>query len=593
MSLRNMVIDHNSEDVFKERLLNVLASGAGLVHVRSAEVMRTVRAIRQTIVMESHEYVEWDVSRGSRKLTHETIYQHDTESDAVSQIVPALKAVWDKYLWWKKDATEDEKGIDYVFTFVNPQHWLGQNPAAAHYLLEMAYYLPESSVRVVFVTDDKALPDAVRENFVNIEFDLPGHGELLERLEANIEDYGDPEAITITEDQMDEIAVAGAGMTIPDFDVAVASSIVDTLYADTDGDEAPVVEMHNVLAGVSKAKTEAIKKSEALELLQAGNMEDVGGLDILKEWIKQREHTYSDEFLDFGGEPPKGIVVVGVPGTGKSLIAKAVGNQLGIPIVRFDFGAVFNALVGSSEERIRKALKLVEAMSPCVLFVDEIDKGLGGLGGSGDSGTSMRVFGTFLTWLQDCDKPVFTMVTANNIMGLPPELMRRGRFDQIFSTTLPNEYEREDVLAIHLRKRGHDIDQFSAEDIDKFLEASDECVAAEIESLVKDAIVLAFNDNPEEPELHMDHILRAREQMVPLSKSHADGIQRIVDWAKDNAQPASYTKKEMSEMRPSRASKKPATAPRKVRGGKSEAKTASVTKIDTKRTRTRKKKDEE
>lgn len=224
-----------------------------------------------------------------------------------------------------------------------------------------------------------------------------------------------------------------------------------------------------------------------------------------------------------------------VHNTGKSLVAKAISSELGVPLVRLDFGRVFNSLVGASEQRMRTALKMVENMSPCVLFCDEIDKGLGGIGGSGDSGTSNRVLGSFLTWLQDCQHPVFVMVTANNVTGLPPEMLRRGRFDAIFSTSLPNPRERREVLRIHLNIRGRDIADFPKEEVTEVVALSEGYVPAEIESAVKDALVDAFN---EDEELSMAHVKKAILSMVPLSKAFAKEIAAMNDWAKNNATPA-------------------------------------------------------
>lgn len=224
-----------------------------------------------------------------------------------------------------------------------------------------------------------------------------------------------------------------------------------------------------------------------------------------------------------------------VHNTGKSLIAKAIASELGVPLVRLDFGRVFNSLVGASEQRMRTALKMVENMSPCVLFCDEIDKGLGGIGGSGDSGTSNRVLGSFLTWLQDSQHPVFTLVTANNVTGLPPEMLRRGRFDAIFSTSLPTARERREVLRIHLKLRNRVIADFPKAEVDEIVAISEGYVPAEIESSVKDALVDAFNADEE---VNMGHVKKALLAMVPLSKAFAKQMQDMNDWAKANATPA-------------------------------------------------------
>jgi SpoVK/Ycf46/Vps4 family AAA+-type ATPase len=183
---------------------------------------------------------------------------------------------------------------------------------------------------------------------------------------------------------------------------------------------------------------------------------------------------------------------------------------------------------------------MIEGMAPVALFVDEIDKGLGGAGGGGDSGTSSRVLGSFLTWLQECKAPVFTVVTANRVDGLPPELLRRGRFDQVFSVGMPGAEARREVLEIHLRKRNRNIAQFKEEDLLRFDKASMNYVPAEIESAVKDAIIAAFNGGVKSTKLSMNHIVSALEEMVPMSKSHKATVDRIIEWARDHATPVDY-----------------------------------------------------
>lgn len=230
-----------------------------------------------------------------------------------------------------------------------------------------------------------------------------------------------------------------------------------------------------------------------------------------------------------------------VHNTGKSLVAKAVSKELGVSLVRLDFGKVFNSLVGASEERIRKALADVASMAPCVLFVDEIDKGLGGIGqGGGDSGTSSRVLGSFLTWLNDNTSPVFTMVTANNIDALPPELMRRGRFDQIFSTGLPTTDERLDILNIHLSKRGWG-DEFKAPVLQRIAKSMKGFVGAEVESVVKDALVDSFSEGSQLTEAYL---IQAKDNVIPLSVAYSEQIQKMTLWAKTNAIPAGTSTEE-------------------------------------------------
>jgi SpoVK/Ycf46/Vps4 family AAA+-type ATPase len=261
-------------------------------------------------------------------------------------------------------------------------------------------------------------------------------------------------------------------------------------------------------------------------------------MERLKEWLTLRADCYTEEAANFGIEPPKGLVLVGIPGSGKSLAAKASASCLGVPLLRLDMGRVFGKYMGESESRLRDTLRLVERMAPCVLFVDEVDKGLGGISGGegGDGGTSKRVLGTYLTWLQELTAPVFNIVTANRVNGLPAELLRRGRFDQVFSVVYPNAAERREVLSIHLRKRGHDIDSLDGARVEEFISMSVNYSPAEIESAVKDALILAYSSAQS---LTANHLIDAIRDIIPLYKSAESQIASILSWAEQNAVPVS------------------------------------------------------
>ncbi len=290
---------------------------------------------------------------------------------------------------------------------------------------------------------------------------------------------------------------------------------------------------------VASVKTEVVRRSEMLELMEAETMSNVGGLDLLKAWVNKRAKAFSDEAKQYGIEPPKGIALIGPPGTGKSLAAKAISSILGLPLIRFDISRVFKSLVGESEGRVRAALKMVDAMSPCVLMIDEVDKALGGSqGSSGDSGVSSRVLGSILTWMQDTKSPVFVVVTANRTANLPSEFLRRGRLDEVFSVTVPNQKERGDILKIHLRKRGHEPKEVT--DLKTAVEASEGYVPAELEGAVKDALIEAYNaDLPLTGELIAEQL----KSFKPLSQAFAEDFGAMQEWAENNARPASSGEK--------------------------------------------------
>ena len=231
-------------------------------------------------------------------------------------------------------------------------------------------------------------------------------------------------------------------------------------------------------------KQQIIRKSGLLEFYDnSERMENVGGLDVLKEWLRKRVRAFGDEARAFGLPEPKGILLVGVQGCGKSLVARSVANAWRLPLLRLDVGRLFASLVGSSEENLRQAIRVAESISPVVLWVDEIEKGFSGVGSSNvsDAGTAARVFGSFITWLQEKQKPVFVIATANDVSQLPPELVRKGRFDEIFFVDLPSAQERVDIWRIHLLKRNRDPGQF---DLGVLAMASEGLSGAEIEQAV-------------------------------------------------------------------------------------------------------------
>ena len=210
-------------------------------------------------------------------------------------------------------------------------------------------------------------------------------------------------------------------------------------------------------------KQQIIRKSGLLEYYAASeDFANVGGLAVLKDWLNKRAMAFTDEARAFGLPAPKGILLLGVQGCGKSLCAKAVSRLWQLPLLRFDMGRMFGSLVGSSEENVRRAIAVAESVAPAILWVDEIDKAFAGSQGSGatDGGTTARVFGTFLTWLSEKTAPVFVVATANDISQLPPELLRKGRLDEIFFVDLPSEEERAEIFRIHLAKRGRDPEHF-------------------------------------------------------------------------------------------------------------------------------------
>jgi SpoVK/Ycf46/Vps4 family AAA+-type ATPase len=255
-------------------------------------------------------------------------------------------------------------------------------------------------------------------------------------------------------------------------------------------------------------------------------MGEIGGMEILKQWMSVRKKAFSEEAKKFGVETPKGVMLVGIQGCGKSHMAKAIASTLSLPLVRFDVAKVFSKTVGSSEENIRTVISLIEAVSPCVLMIDEIEKGLAGIQSSNqsDGGTTARVVGTLLSWLNDKTSPVFIVATANNIQQLPPELQRKGRFDELFFVPLPEESERAEIFSIHLRKRNRNPEDFN---IAAFAKASEFFSGAECEEAIRAALIDAFDKG--EP-LSDTHILASIRSLIPLFHTCREDLEYLYKW---------------------------------------------------------------
>ena len=278
------------------------------------------------------------------------------------------------------------------------------------------------------------------------------------------------------------------------------------------------------------------------------SLDNVGGLETLKRWLALHSAAFGRAAKEFGLAPPKGVLLTGVPGCGKSLTAKCVAAAWKLPLLKLDMGKVFHGIVGSSEANIRQALATAEAVSPSILWIDEIEKGLAGSsGGGGDGGTAVRVFGTLLTWMQEKTAPVFVFATANDISSLPPELLRKGRFDEIFFVDLPSTPEREAILSIHIKSTGRNVSLF---DIKKLSGLSGETSlgegirlsGAELEAWVRDAMLEAYrrrSTQDQSADLSMTDFEQTIVRIVPMAKMRKSDISRLRIWATENAVSAS------------------------------------------------------
>jgi ATPase family associated with various cellular activities (AAA) len=294
------------------------------------------------------------------------------------------------------------------------------------------------------------------------------------------------------------------------------------------------------ITDVLEAKKALLKRSEMLEFVDStDNMASVGGLENMKHWLEQRRGAWDDGALKFGLDPPKGVIILGVQGCGKSLCARAVAGEWKLPLVKFDTAAVYDKFIGETEKRIQKVFRVAEGLAPCVLWIDELEKVFAGSGpdsASADAGVSSRLLASFLSWMQERKPAVFVAATCNNVTVLPPELIRKGRFDELFFVDLPSAAERKQVFSIQLTKRKRNPADY---DLERVAEAAKGFSGAEIESAVQTALYAAF---ARKQELGTDDLLTALSSTVPLSVTRAEEIAELRAWAKDRAVWASSLK---------------------------------------------------
>lgn len=384
----------------------------------------------------------------------------------------------------------------------------------------------QSPKNVVFIAPQLTLPIELEKDVTVLEFELPSFEEIRGVLTQMIETNRSTGRVVIdvTEEDEERLAKAAMGLTLHEAENAFARAMVEDGKLDISDVEV-----------VLEEKRQTIRKSGILEYIKPDlNIADVGGLQNLKRWLVKRNKSWLDSAARYNLPAPRGVLIAGVPGCGKSLVAKAVSAMWQVPLLRLDVGRIFSGLVGSSEENMRRAIETAEAIAPCVLWIDEVEKGFGSVTGpSGDSGTSARIFGTFLTWMQEKSKPVFVVATANNISALPPEMMRKGRFDEIFFVDLPTHAERREIIKLHLDRRLKDpevIGEFVSDEaaLASLAEATEGFVGAELEQVVVSGLFEAFYESRS---VTLDDFLKAVRFTVPLSVTQAEQIQHLREWA--------------------------------------------------------------
>lgn len=401
--------------------------------------------------------------------------------------------------------------------------------ARLKFIAERTMHIEGYWVPIVIVSSIRNIPRELDKLVTIFDNDLPDRVEI----EQMIKSYSQAYEFTISESTISELSLAFKGLS--EFEIRQILNLAYQNDGSVDKYDLPLIR---------KEKEQAIKKGGLLEAIDVRfNTNDVGGLENLVDYLREKASVFRNlsEAISFGVDVPKGLLIVGLPGCGKSLSAKACATLFKVPLLRLDVGRLMGKYVGESEDNLRRAIRQAESATPCVLWIDEIEKAFAGVGKGGDGGVTTRLFGNFLTWMQEKDSAVYVVATANDITGIPPEFLRKGRFDEIFSVGLPTAKERWKIFEIHLRKRNQDPERLKL-DLQELVkktegEKTPEFSGADIESIVKSAVEKAFtrrhlakvNKRPDWDRIFVtqEDLLKSIEATIPIRKTMSDKIEAL------------------------------------------------------------------
>ena len=466
--------------MFVRKISNLIRARFPYIYITTYEEDRVTALIRQTVrepklIKFPRELYIWTQTAG---------FVNDETDEVVSGTVNPTSAL---------DFIQ-KHDKDSIFIFYDLHVNFGLRNRAPDYelvrkLRDLVAVLKTSQVRknVFFIAPEMVIPDTLQKDITICDFPLPSVEEIKKKLNLMLAQNKKVKTDNLSEEDKDKLCKAALGLTLQEAENAFALAMVNDGKIDVSD-----------LKIIMNEKMQVIKKTGILEFVQSDlSIDDIGGLDNLKSWLKKRNNSWSENAKKYCLPAPKGVLITGVPGCGKSLTAKAMSAIWQLPLLRLDLSKIFSGLVGSSEENMRRAISTAEAVSPSILWVDEIEKGLSGVNSSNDSGVSSRIFGQFLTWMQEKEAPVFVIATANNINNLPPELLRKGRFDEIFFVDIPTLRERAEIFKLHLSKRLKN--EAVAKSINlcdelyfKLAEMTEGFIGAEIEQVVISALYEAF-----------------------------------------------------------------------------------------------------
>jgi len=487
-----------------------LQAGYPCLFMRTAEPHVAEREIRKAMIemdMDDVAFGIWKISTGLMVgRPDETVKPQGVKDDLIDSLAVIEHA---------------KKNEPIVGVFHNIRQMIANN-AVIQQIIDSTMAARLKGCHLIFVGPHIDLPVELKNIVTVVDCPLPTSEEIARSYERLVEAYEDvmelPEDAEDRKELLREASIAAVGLDSLGAENALSLSMA--LHEEID------------IRTIQRQKEDEVKKSDVLEFIDTDEtMEHVGGFDVFKAWLTKRQKVFTEEAREYGLPYPKGMLIVGPAGSGKSLTAKASAGFLRLPLLRLDMGKVFRSLVGESEAAIRMALAVVEAVSPCVLWIDEIEKGMAGMSGSGnlDSGVTARVVSTILTWRQETTAPVVLVATANEIASIPSMVYRKGRLDEVWATDLPTSKEREEIFAIHIAKRDRDPAEYN---LGLLARKTESYVGSEVEAVIEDAMFKGFAD---EIEFTTQHILEAIDETVPTAQRDKEELEAIRQWAKERA----------------------------------------------------------
>jgi SpoVK/Ycf46/Vps4 family AAA+-type ATPase len=496
---------------FLKNLEHLIRARYSLVYLVTWEEDRARRLLIDLAASLKKSLFEWSITDGLRNM------------DGQSQSNPDRRRTREPLAVLNEILQSDASAIYVLKDF----HAYLEAPEIIRQVRDLAIALRRTKKTIVILSPILKLPDELEKSVTILDLPLPSYADLSALLDHTIGSAGSSRRfeVRLSPEERDRLIKAAQGLTMTEAENAFAHAIVLDKVLDAS-------DIHAIAA----EKRQVIRKSGVLEFYDVSSgLSGVGGMDILKDWLNKRVRAFTDDARRYGLPQPKGILLMGIQGCGKSLVAKTIAASWSLPLIRMDMSRIFEGYIGSSEQNMRKAVQVAESVAPVVLWIDEIEKAFSGVGGSGsgDSGTTARVVGTFLTWIQEKTAPVFVVATANDVQELPPELLRKGRLDEIFFVDLPRPKERGDIFTIHLRRVGRDPAKF---DLESLAMASEGFSGAEIEQAIISAMHDSFFANRE---VESKDILQAIKETVPLATTMRERIQDLREWSCDRARPVS------------------------------------------------------